>query len=895
LFPGRRNTSLSAPVHDAGALPATKFASPRQQLGFVPRLRLLEKLDLGLERPLTLLAAPPGTGKTALIGNWITAGGPPGPVAWVSLDAADGDRRRFWRAVLAALIRAGAGDEVKALATHPHERGELLARALAEALAGLPDPVVLVLDDFHEVADTVHADLDALLRHPVPELRVVVATRADPPLHLGRLRLQDQLVEIRAPDLAFTLGETGEMLSALDIAIGDEHVRRLWEHTEGWVGAVRLAALALREHPAPEQVVDDFAGDDRAVSDYLLSEVMSALSPDDRDFLLRTSIASVLSGELANALTDRTDGHRKLGELARNGALLAPLDRRGEWYRYHSLLGELLRAELRSELPDQLPDLHRRAAWWFAEHGDDARGLVHAVEADAWDLAARLAGERWVDLLIRGEIGVLRPLLERMPPAWAESDPELTLAMASAMLDRGDEAGAEAQLQRAEGGAARVRLERRPRFNVSLAAVRLNLARLRGDLSAALDAGRELVDRGELEPGVVETDLRALALTNLGIAELWSGDQERAAHHLERARGAATEVGRDWLVLIAVAHLALLAGTQDDYARAARHARDALALAESRGWERTWPAGGAYLALSTAEFLAGRLEEAERLLGLAQEALAGTRERPLRAGLALLRSGLLAMHGEAETALAILVAGAEELGDWPLRASIREHFAAREATLRAELGERTQAMQLLESNGSGPPSLPAAVVLAQLRLGDGDIAEARATLAPWRARLESERSPMTVQAWLLDALALDASADHDGAAESLERALERAEPSGLRWPLLGFGRSVQPLLRRQLRRGTAHRALAGELLEALDHAEDRTETRAQLVIEPLSPRERAVLRYLPTMMSNQEIAAELFVSVNTVKTHLKAIYRKLDVTDRREAVRRARLLNLLAP
>jgi LuxR family transcriptional regulator, maltose regulon positive regulatory protein len=243
------------------------------------------------------------------------------------------------------------------------------------------------------------------------------------------------------------------------------------------------------------------------------------------------------------------------------------------------------------------------------------------------------------------------------------------------------------------------------------------------------------------------------------------------------------------------------------------------------------------------------------------------------------------------------VAGAEELGDWPLLPSLREQFLAREATLRAELGEREHAARLVGGDGSGGPgSLTAAVVLAQLQLGDGEPAGARDTLAPWAERLDRERSPASVQGWLVDALALDALADHDGAAAALERALERAEPGGLRWALLSFGRSLQPLLRRQLRIGTSHRALVGELVETLDRSDgNQTALRAQLAIEALSPRERAVLRYLPTMMSNQEIAAELFVSVNTVKTHLKAIYRKLDVPDRRSAVRRARTLELLAP
>jgi LuxR family transcriptional regulator, maltose regulon positive regulatory protein len=883
------------PRSAAGLLPATKFAFPPGQDAIVPRPRLLAALDDGSRRPLTLLAAPPGSGKTVLLGSWIAAGGPPGPVAWVSLDSADADRRRFWAAVLEALRRAGVGDGMPALATYSERRIHLAVDALAGALQEREQPVVLVLDDFQEVGDGVRADVDRLLRHPPATLRMVLATRADPPLHLGRLRLQDQLTEIRAPELAFTLAETEAMMTALQVPLGDAHVRRLWEHTEGWVGALRLSALSLHEHPAPERFVDDFAGNDRAVSDYLVSEILSTVSADDRAFLLRTAVVEVLTGELADTLTGGSDGSRRLAELSRGGALLAPLDRRGEWYRFHSLFGELLRAELRSERPDEVPELHRRAARWLAENGDEARALRHAVDGACWDLAARLAGERWVDLAIRGELGALRPLLERLPQNRIAADPELALALASARLERGDEREAARLLERAAAGAERVAPERRARFAVALSALDLYVGRVSGDLVAALESGRELAERGALEADEVEADLRALALTNLGIAELWVGEETAAAGHLERARGLAAEAGQEWLSLIAVTHLALLAGTRHDYARSARLATEAIALAESRGWERTWPAGGAYLALSTAEYLGGRISAASRALEAANEALNSTPERPLRAVLALMRAGVLRAHGEPETALAILTSAAGELGDRPLPPAIGEHFPTHEAALRAELGDPARAVALLRGpDGGGPGSLGAAALLAQLQLSDGGPAEALATLAPWRAQLDGERSPASVHGWLVDALAHDAHADHDAAAASLERALERAEPSGLRWMLLTFGRSIRPLLQRQLRRGTAHRALAGELLEALDAGNGET-PHATLLLEPLSPRERAVLRYLPTMMSNQEIAAELFVSVNTVKTHLKAIYRKLDVADRRDAVRRARLLELLAP
>jgi LuxR family maltose regulon positive regulatory protein len=887
-------TTPQAHRSDAGTLPATKFALPPEHPAIVIRKRLIDVLDSGIRRPLTLLSAPPGAGKTALLGSWIATGNPPGPVAWLSLDAGDADRRRFWCAALQALSRAGAAPPIAELAAHPRGRPEPLLQALTAALAERVDTLVLVLDDFHEVADAVHQDIDRLLQHAPGALRLVIATRADPPLRLGRLRLQDQLTELRQPDLALTLRETRAMLVAAGVALGEGHMRRLWERTEGWAGALRLAALSLRGHADPGRFVDDFAGDDRAISDYLLSEVMSRVSPEDRRFLLRTSVGGALCGELADALTGDRDGHRRMVQLARGGALIAPLDRRGDWYRYHALFRELLLAELRSESPALLPELHRRAAVWLADHGDDPRALAHAVDGEAWDLAARLAGERWLDLLLRGELGALRPLVARLPRERTEADPELALAVASVLLDRGEHAAAAALLAHAEASAERVTAARRPRFAVSFSALQLYVARLRGDLADALAMGRELARRGELEPGVVDADLRAFAHVNLGIAELWTGELEEAGNHLERARGAGAEAGHEWVVLIAIAHLALLAGTVNDFARSARHAREAIALAERRGWQETWPAGAAFLALAGAEFVWDRGEDAARTIERAQRALAGTQERPLRAGLALLRAAVLAGDGETETALAVLEAGSYELGDFPLVPAIRDHFGEREAALCAELGDRERAAHLLGGD-SGPPTLRSAVVLAHLQLADGEPEQARATLAPWSEELARTHTPAGVRGCVVDALALDAVGDHEAAAESLERALDHAEPNGLRRAMLDFGRSLAPLLSRQLRRGTAHRSLAGELLGALDGSNGRSRPRATFVVEPLSPREQAVLRYLPTMMSNQEIASELFVSVNTVKTHLKAIYRKLDVPDRREAVRRARSLELLAP
>jgi LuxR family maltose regulon positive regulatory protein len=751
-------------------------------VAFVQRERLHAALDCAVERPLTLIVGPPGAGKTALLASWVAAGRAPAPVTWL----APGE----------PLVHTGAG--------------------------------VLVLDDLHAAPPELHEQLRALLRHPDPALRVIVATRADPPLPLARLRVQEQLAELRPADLALTPAETAALVG------GD--AESVWARTEGWVGAV-----CGRED--------------------LLDELLAPLSPSDLRFLRHTTVAGVLNGELADALTGDRDGHRRLATLARAGVPLESIDRHGEWYRYHPLFAEWLR-------PRQPATLHRRAARWHAARGDHADAIRHAVDARAWELAAGLAAERWPLLLARGEMGALAPLAAGIPPGRLAAHPELQLAFAGLALDRGDVAAAAARLRHAPAGSVRT-------------ALRLRVAMSRGRLEPALRAARR-ADVDALAP-----PLRALALADLGIAELWAGDLDAATRLLERAKAAADEAGGSWLALAALSYLAVAAGLRDDFSRAGHVALQAIALAEEHGWSGTWPAAPAYGVHATVELLGGRLAAAEAAHARALAALDVAGEPPLRALVGLLRSRLLGARGDLGAALVAVIDAVSALGDWPLRADLRDQFAVREAVLVAALGDRAQGERILAE----ARSLPAAVELGRMRLADGEAEAARATLAPWLDALDGEPAGPAVRAHVVDALALDALADHAGAAAALERALERAAPFGLRAVLLAFGRGLEPLLRRQLARGTAHAVLAAEVATALAGV-PAAEPDAGGAGVALSARERAVVRYLPTKMSNQEIAADMCVSVNTVKTHLKAIYRKLEVDDRRAAVARARALKL---
>ena len=405
------------PRPEADPLGATKFVPPRAPPGWVERPRLSEALEQGLRGPVTLLAASAGAGKSALLSAWYAQRVGAGPVCWLSLDGADADRRRFWRGVFAALERGSAGEPAASLALHPAEDIGVAIPALVNALDGLDEPVVLVLDDLHELGDSpVLADLDRLLRHPPENLRLVISTRMDPALRIGRLRVEGALTEIREAELAFTLDEAAALLAESGIGLEPELVRLLWTRTEGWAAGLRLAALTLRGHDDPRAFVEAFAGDDVATADYLLSEVLAQQPRELVDFLLRTSIVDTVHADLADALTGSPGSAAVLARLEREHALVTVVEGNARtWHRYHRLLRELLQVQLRYRMPEEVPGLHRTAATWYAANARPAEAIQHAAAGEAWDLVAALASEHWLPLLVGGEIPSLRPVLEALP------------------------------------------------------------------------------------------------------------------------------------------------------------------------------------------------------------------------------------------------------------------------------------------------------------------------------------------------------------------------------------------------------------------------------------------------------------------------------------------------
>jgi LuxR family transcriptional regulator, maltose regulon positive regulatory protein len=869
-----------------------KLLPPPVPAGFLARARIAALLDQGADKPLTVLAAPAGAGKSAALSAWTAARAT--PVAWLSLDERDSDRRSFWALTLAALRRVGGADPLAGLRLHPGESVDILLPELTNVLEQFDQPITLVLDDLHRsAAPEVYADLELLLRRPSSNLRLVVSTRVDPPIGIERLRLSGHLLELRAKDLAFTLEETFELFELLEIDLADHDVELLWRRSEGWAAGLRLAAATLAGRPNPERFVADLAGDDANIAEYLLAEVLSREPGDTREFLIRASVADELPVELAAELTGRRDSWPLLDELTHRHAFLAPVgDRRGV-YRLHTLFAELLRAQLKYERPAEVGSLHERAARWYGRNGAPVAALRHAVASGNEELSAELARACWVQALATGELSVLRSLVQHVRPERLERDPEFALAFAASLIEGEHDPQVERYLRIADERAAELPDDRRRQFAVARDAVMLYRGRSRGDLNMAQGAAeRLLADADGAQALGSQEAIRALAFSTLGTVELWNADVERGTRHLERGLAIAGDAELDWVRLLCYAYLALGSALAGRLAACEQRAHSTLELAARRGWTRSSPAGVALTVLAGVQFHWSLIREADATLDRAAIAIRRSRESPLLALYGLGRGRVRAAQGRLGEALEAFEAGLEKLSGWTAAASLRSMLETEAAITRAALGHRDVAERDLRSAAAESPG--ATIGLARLALTAGDPEGARAYLAsamPWQSRLMVAQQ---VEGWVLSALAGDTLADHDGAHASLERALELAEPGGFRQPLVAQGLAVRPVLRRQLRLGTAHRAFVEDLLLDLGDSALRASNRPTLT-EQLTDREAAVLRFLPTMMSNHEIASELFVSVNTVKTHLRSIYRKLGAADRREAVQRARGMQLLAP
>ncbi|HZO35709.1 MAG TPA: LuxR C-terminal-related transcriptional regulator [Solirubrobacteraceae bacterium] len=860
----------------------------------ISRPRLLAMAEAGAAGALTLVAGPAGSGKTVLLGDWVSTPERRRRTAWLTLDRADNDRRRFWIDLTASVARVAGRDRERLglLRAPPRGSADGFVSSFINAANGLRRPLVVVLDDAHELTSPeVLADLDALIEHASAGMHFVISTRVDLPLRLQRLRVARALSEIRMDDLAFTLPETRALLQADGLALDERDAATLWEKTQGWPVAVRIAALSLHGREDPSRFVEQFSGDHRTVVDYLLDEVIEGLPDETVDFLLRTAALRRMSASLADAVSGVEDGGRRLDDLVRRNLLVAPADEAGHSFRYHPLFAEALLVLQRRRLSAELPEIHRRAARWYAANGDPLESMRHAVAAEDWRFAADLLVEHWLRLTMAGDGSALRELADRLPPSLVRSDPEVMLMVAGLALDEGDDHEADRLIDCAASRAGRLPKARRERYEIASAITRLYRGRLVGDPDEALSATRAvLADQWDR---AMAGDLRAMTRTSLGIAEFWVGNITDAAADVQVGAVYATEGHNDYALVFAQGWAALIDVVAGRLVEARRKARAALALAAQRGWQEIAQAAPAHVALAAVALHWNDLGEAHRAAGAARAAMGPTGDRSLRVWVALVQARATSAQGEADTALGLLRAATAGRKERPLPLVLGDLADGLEARMHLLLGEHEIASRMADALGHGRGAF-ALTSAAYVRLGLGE-PEAAVDLANVVIAASESPPPSLIEAWTTTAIGHDMLGQPDEALDALERALDIAEPRGYRRSILDGGLRAGLLLRRLIRRGTAHRALAGELVSALDGSAPPSTTMQSTLAEALSDRELVVLRYMPTPLPYAEVAAELFVSINTVKTHVRHVYRKLDVESRREAVDRARELRLLSP
>jgi LuxR family maltose regulon positive regulatory protein len=881
------------------------FRAPQRKPGpAAPRLiqrgELLTSLDRAAEAKVTLISAPAGSGKTSLLRAWADGPGQAYRLAVVPVRRDQQDAQQFWLAVLAAIRQASGmpGDGEQLAGTPDFNQAAIAARVRSE-LAEHQDRTFLIIDDLHELTSPeALTQLTRLLEILPPHVHAILATRRDLPLRLHKLRLAGDLAEIRAADLRFTQLETREVLAASGIALSEAGAAKLHQRTEGWAAGLRLAAISLASSPDPERFVAEFSGSSRTVAEYLLAEMLDCQPAEVQQLLLRTSLLDRVNGELADLLTGHPGSERVLLDLEDANAFVVSLDPARTWFRYHHLFADLLRLELRRRLPEEVPALHRLAASWLSQRGEIVDSIRHTQAAGDWCDAARLLADHSFGLTLDGQAQTIESLLRAFPPGAVTEDSNLSLPRATSDLVQGRLDEAAAHLTVAEASIAASPPDRKHRLEVATAALRLSLARRRGHLAGVVDQVRFLASpvSGQSDEDIaLDSDLRAVALMNLGIVEAWSLGNQDSQRHLQEGADLARKIGRPYLEVACLAELAFAAKIEP-FATTRRRCREAIALAEQHGWGAEPVISPALVNLAGTLIWTGEFDEGERWLRRAARALETDTGPPMRLVLHIGQGMLWSGRRRQREALAEYTA-AEHLqaqleGSHALMGQLTSWRLATQARLGL-FSEARASLAALDPGLAGSGEIGNA--RAAICLGEGNPAAALAAVQDVSNGIAPSIGYVTlVEAHLLAALAHRGLGDQRAATAAAESALALAEADRLVLPFAMATGSLE-LLEAMPRHETAHAGLLTDILDVLRGSSIPAGMEpSSAEIEQLSPSELRVLRYLPTNLSRPEIASELSVSVNTVNTHIRNIYAKLQAQDRSSAVQRAREMRLLS-
>jgi LuxR family maltose regulon positive regulatory protein len=722
---------------------------------------------------------------------------------------------------------------------------------------------------------------------------------------LHQLRLADEIAELRAGDLRFTERETRDLLAASGIGLSDAGAAALCHRTEGWAAGLRLAVISLGIHPDPERFVDEFSGTDRAIGEYLMGEMLERQPSEVRSMLLRTSLVDRVNGELADLLAGRSGSEQMLLELEEANAFVVSFDAQRTWFRYHQLLADFLRLELRRTLADEVPDLHRRVARWFADHGEVVEAVRHTLAAGDWPDAARLVADHSFRWVLDGQAGTIGAVLQAFPEGASADHPDLALAHAANELNQGRLEEAAAQLALAESYVQSAPAARRRRLAVAIASLRLALARRSGQFSEVIEQVNLLdasISDGSTDQIAMGSELRGVALLNLGIVETWSGRLADAERHLSEGAALAETIGRPYLEVACRAHQGFPSKLVS-VATARERGRQAVALAERYGLDDRPILAPAFGAIGGMAVWIGEFDEGERWLRRAWE-VAEPHVDPAAAVLLHVATGMLhAGRGQHRTALEEFAAAARAQSQLTGVHALAPRITGWLAATQARLGMRDQARATLTEFSAEPGQIGAiydgqmgAIYngRAVICLAEGDPATALDALGGVVDITPSVVPAFTlVETHLLAGIAHLSLGDRNAAAAAAESALAAAEPDRLIFPFAMA--EAAELLDALPRHETAHGALLADIVDLLRGAPASSVDRERLSQpEELSPSELRVLRYLPTNLTRPEIAQELYVSVNTVNTHIRNVYSKLGARDRSSAVQRARELRLLS-
>jgi LuxR family maltose regulon positive regulatory protein len=867
----------------------TKISFPLVRPGIVQRDRLVAQLnadlksETGFNRQLTLVTAPAGYGKTTVVCNWITRLGL--PLAWLSLDETDNDPRRFLAYIIAAIqqVREGFGAAAGKILLSPQAPPiEVVLTFLINELAAVSSPLILVLDDYHVIHTlSIHEQLKFLLEHQPGQLHLVIISREDPLLPIPRLRARGKVLEIRQEDLRFTFKETADFLNrVMGLSLSFSQVAALEQRTEGWIAGLQLAALTMRGGQDNSGFIDAFTGSSRYILDYLIEEVFERQPADVRDFLLKTSILERLSASLCDAVTDRADSQSLLEALEQANLFIVPLDQRREWYRYHRLFAELLRHRLRIDYKESERDLHIRAGDWFEKNGYFADAIQYAISAQDWSRAKSLLQRVNSDMLKRGEVATLNRWYSLLPEDISMSDPKLCFDYCWSLLLAGQFSTAAPLLEHVEGAAQGI-----PEFLGEVFTAQAFLARGQGDNARMVEKSRRALG---LLPKTSASS-RGLVALNLGLAYWHMGLMEETEKMLAEALDSAEATGNIYGAITAI----ILHGRVFAVRGQLYRAKSVFEQAIERGGMIPINAL-AHLDLCALYYEWNDLSESEKHLQTAIELSQRGQNDEFLVSCWGIMSCLRIARNDFDGAREAL-AKAQELVDKgkvpALTADRLDVFAARLALAQNDPASIHRWVDLLRDDVDSHPFYRfIGLTKAHLLWADHKREETRAFLDQlYRRSVENDWVYGSIAVRISQALAADTE---EIAGEYLVEALRLAEPEGFIRVFVDAGESIIPLLRVAAKHGVTPDYVKRILAEVGEKTgEAGTDTGS--LIEPLSEREVEVLRLVTEGLSNREIAAKLFISAGTAKTHIHHVCGKLGVRNRTEAAMRAKELNLV--